>query len=131
MTPHREQPSQEPDTVEVSVRLRCFVRQEQDHWVSGCPALDVYSQADDADSARAALREAVELWIDSCLERNTLGQALTELGWHRVPAVDRQSFDVVPMESPSRVLGEPFSMEVRIPAFQAAHFADEPERAAS
>ena len=58
-----------PDTIEIAVRLRCFVRSEGEYWVSGCPSLDVYSQAETADEAKAALREAVELWVESCLER--------------------------------------------------------------
>lgn len=111
------------DTLEVSVRLRCFVRQEGDCWESGCPALDVYSQADDREGAKEALKEAVELWIDSCLERNTLHQALTELGWHSVlagasPPADLQYSDTASVESAGEVLGEPFPLTITIPAFE-------------
>lgn len=117
--------SQSLDTVTVSLRLRCFLRQEADYWVSGCPALDVYSQADEAEAAKAALQEAVELWMDSCLERNTLQQALVELGWHRVPpdqrvTVDAEYIGISEAQDADQVLGEPFPIEVTVPAFQAA-----------
>ena len=35
--------------------------------------------------ARESLREAVELWFESCIERNALGEALTELGFSELP----------------------------------------------
>jgi predicted RNase H-like HicB family nuclease len=116
---------QAADTLELAIRLSCFSRQEQDYWVSGCPALNVYSQADDEEGARVALQEAVELWIDSCLERNTLHQALTELGWHRIQSgallpVDGEYIGVAPVESAGEILGHPFPIEVTIPAYQAA-----------
>lgn len=41
------------------------------------------------DGWRRRLREAVELWVESCQERNTLHQALAELGWEAVPAGER------------------------------------------
>jgi predicted RNase H-like HicB family nuclease len=123
------------ETLEVAVRLRGFVRQEADHWLSGCPALDVYSQADDAESAKAALHEAVELWIESCVERNTLNQALTELGWHRVSpglpvAAGVGLIGFPPADATEEVLGESFPIRVTVPAFQAALLTGGQERAA-
>lgn len=35
--------------------------------------------------ARESLREAVELWFESCIERNALGKALEELGFSELP----------------------------------------------
>ena len=35
--------------------------------------------------ARESLREAVELWFESCIERNMLGEALKELGFSELP----------------------------------------------
>ncbi len=123
-----------PDTVAIAVRLRCFLRREADYWVSGCPSLDVHSQAETAEGAKEALQEAVELWVESCLERGTLEQALREVGWHFMP-----SGSPVPpedgyigggeLEPADQVLGEPFPLEVTIPAFQAAPFLNTPHRA--
>lgn len=71
------------DSVEISIRLSCFVRDDGKYWVSGCPNLDVYSQGDSREEAMGALREALDLWIESCIERDTLAEAMRELGWHR------------------------------------------------
>lgn len=69
------------DLIAVTMRLSAFVRPEGDGWESSCPTLAVYSQGDSEEEARANLREAVELWMESCLERNTFSTALLELGW--------------------------------------------------
>lgn len=113
------------NTVELAVRLRCFTRREGKYWVAGCPSLDVFSQASTRKGARKALEEAVHFWLDSCLERNTLGPAMTELGWHRIPAgvgvpTGIEYLGVNPLEPAENVLGEPFPLEVTIPAYQAA-----------
>ena len=120
------------DSIAVVLRLSAFLRKADGYWESACPTLDVYSQGDSEEEAKANLREAVELWMDSCLERNTLSDALRELGWHRVPSgapmpSDTDSIQVMTPEDAElgRVLGDPFSVEVKIPAYQAAMFSGE------
>jgi predicted RNase H-like HicB family nuclease len=112
------------DTVEITVKLACFVRQEQRGWVSGCPSLDLFSQGDSEVEAKAALEEAIDLWLESCFERNTLARALQELGWHRfAPGTgapgQAESIVVAPLPA-GEVLGRPFGVEVKIPAYQIA-----------
>ena len=122
-----------PDTVEIAARLWCFVRSEGESWVSGCPSLDVLSQGNTAGEAKGALREAVELWVESCLERGTLEQALREVGWHLSSgfAVPPEGEDAATGLPPAdEVLGEPFPLEVTIPAFQAAAVAEPARRGA-
>lgn len=115
-----------PDILAVKVELRAFVREEDSLWVAACPSLDVYSQGDSRDEAKRNLEEAVQLWIDSCVERNTLGRALQELGWHRVPlgsaAPEADSIAVLSIErrDEQQVLGSSYPIEVTIPAYQAA-----------
>ena len=120
------------DSIAVLIRLSAFLRQADGNWESSCPTLDVYSQGGSAEEAKDNLREAVELWVDSCLERNTLSDALRELGWHRVsPGAELPSdTDTIRVLTPEeadvgRVLGDPFSVEVKIPAYQAAIFSGE------
>lgn len=74
------QPNQ--NSVSLSVSLQVQLRQEDDVWVAWCPAIDVASQADSPAEAESALREAIELWFDDCLERGVLQQALEEVGFH-------------------------------------------------
>ena len=72
------------DTIELSVYLICTVKPEAgDRWVTGCPALDLFSQGETEEEAKRCLEEAIGLWIEDCLERGTLDEALQEVGFHR------------------------------------------------
>lgn len=122
------------ETAAVVLHLSAYVHEEDGLWVAGCPSLDVFSQGDSVEDAKASLQEAVELWIDSCLERNTLSKALRELGWYRVPpgtlpAQDTDSVEVVAREDEPESLGEEYPLEVTIPAYQAALLSGTADRA--
>ncbi|HYG64382.1 MAG TPA: hypothetical protein VEL74_17525 [Thermoanaerobaculia bacterium] len=52
--------------------------------MAGCPALDLFSQGQSEEEAKRSLEEAIGLWVEDCLERGTLDQALRELGFDRV-----------------------------------------------
>src|ERR1700691_5624095 len=69
--------------VELRVKLQACTRQNGEAWLAWCPPLDVMTQAEKEQRALASLREAVELWFESCIARNVLDQALTEAGFHR------------------------------------------------
>jgi predicted RNase H-like HicB family nuclease len=123
------------ETAAVVLHLSAVVRQEGDLWVAGCPSLEVFSQGRSEEDAKANLQEAVEMWIDSCLERNTLATALRELGWYRVsPGTvpkDREIIGVLKAEEDLPAsLGREYPLEVTIPAYQAGLFSDVPESAA-
>ncbi len=45
--------------------LTALVQREGDGWVALCPELDVASQGDSAEEARANLQEAVELFLET------------------------------------------------------------------
>ena len=70
--------------VKVSVNLQVALRLDGDAWVGYCPSLDMASQGDTEEEALNAVKEAVELWFESCLERGVLAQALEESGFKRV-----------------------------------------------
>lgn len=56
------------------------VWREGDVYVSYWPTLDVYSQGDTRQEAAANLAEAIQLFVESCIERGTLKAVLAELG---------------------------------------------------
>jgi predicted RNase H-like HicB family nuclease len=88
--------------VALNVKLEARTRHDGRVWLAWCPPLDVMTQADNEQSALASLREAVELWFESCIARNVLDQALTEAGFHRRSSGDDVSSD----SSFVRVAGE-------------------------
>jgi len=108
-----------PDTIEIGLDLLCTLKWDApDRWVAGCPALDVYSQGSDESDAKRCLKEAITLWVESCLERGTLDEALRQLGFHR-----RAEGSVEPLAAHHQAgaLGEEsFSIHLTIPAYQTA-----------
>lgn len=60
--------------------LKAWHRHDEDAFIAWCPGLDVLSQAETQRGAMEALREAVELWFESCVERGSLADALQEVG---------------------------------------------------
>lgn len=107
----------------VLAKVRGIVREDGDFFIAGYPRLEVYSQGDSVEEAKENARDALRLWLESCLDRETLGDALVELGWQRShePAepegVEAESIHVVHLDD---ALGEPWEDEITIPAFQAA-----------
>jgi predicted RNase H-like HicB family nuclease len=108
------------DTVQVTFNLVCTTQPDgEGRWIAICPRLDVVSQGDTEPLARKALQEAIELWVQSCLERETLEEALVECGFHRTSQDEPSapSDDVVLIQSSKAVT---FNLAFSIPAYQAA-----------
>lgn len=108
------------DTVEISLCLICTVKRDTgSRWVTGCPALDLFSQGENEEEAKRCLEEAIELWVEDCLERGTLDQALREAGFHRVHPGTIHPEDV----EGSLPSADTFPVHISIPAYQAAALA--------
>lgn len=58
--------------------LRIELWPEGEWWVANSPGLEVASQGHTADEALANIHEALELFIESCLERGTFEAVLAE-----------------------------------------------------
>ena len=67
-----------------NVRLDAWFRRDERDWLVWCPAIDVMTQARTKKGALESLREAVELWFESSIERGVLDQALEEVGFRKV-----------------------------------------------
>lgn len=77
-----------------TVKLSLHVRRDGRDWVVRCPIIDVATQARTRNKALELLREAVELWFESCISRRVLDQALTESGFSKLTDVsDLQNAD--------------------------------------
>ncbi len=66
---------------EYNVRLSLRMKEDGRDWLVWCPILDVATQARTKRKALEGLREAVELWFESCISRGVLDQALQEAGF--------------------------------------------------
>ena len=64
--------------VRVEFTVPAEVREEGACFVAGCPPLDIFSQGETEEAARANLAEALRLFVESCCERGTLEEALKD-----------------------------------------------------
>lgn len=64
-----------------SVRLKAWLRRDGSTWIAWCRSIDVLSQAETKRGALESVREAVELWFESSVERGVLAEALSEAGF--------------------------------------------------
>ena len=116
--------------VEIRVRVRALLRKEGRLWVAGAPTFGVFSQGATREGAKESLREALGLWIESCVERGTLDKALREVGfrpaaWEGEEAPEQVQVTVRKPATDS-ILGSESEIEVSIPAYQAAAFLQFP-----
>ena len=67
--------------VEMRLEVPCEVSQEGKWYVASCPVLDVYSQGETEEKAKANLAEAVSAFLISCFERGTLDAVFKQCGF--------------------------------------------------
>ena len=113
------------ETVSISLRLVCRVHQEADDlWVAGCPRLDVHSQGSTIEEAKSSLGEAVELFVESCIERDTLDEVLRDCGFHLAGMSAPEHGEHISVEmdpaDETELLGESFPLDITVPAYLAA-----------
>lgn len=68
--------------VKFDMRVPALVRKEGDLFVAYCAPLDVTSQGPSEQKAISNLVEALQLFIETCYEMDTLGEVLKEHGFH-------------------------------------------------
>lgn len=69
------------------ITLRANFHQERNQWIGWCPDLDVTCQGATRDEAEENLREAVELFLETCQEMGSLEEVLREAGLLPIPEV--------------------------------------------
>jgi predicted RNase H-like HicB family nuclease len=67
--------------ISVSFRIPFSIKKKGKWYVARCPVLDVTTQGDSEDAARANLADALYLFLVSCLERGTLDAVLKQCGF--------------------------------------------------
>jgi len=112
------------ELIKLDIQLRAFVRREtRNRWIAVCPKIDVVTQGVSEEDAKRCLDEAVQLWFEDCVERGTLDQAMRECGFKTVTREEAEVAEervLLNREEEPDILGDPFSVHVTIPAYQAA-----------
>jgi len=112
--------------INLTVRLEIATKRDGDKWIAWCPPLDVYSQGGSRRDAIASLKEAVELWFESCIQRGVLEKALREVGFKRVkpgekPSAGASLVHVQARHAKARADFASDYIDVSVPAYVAAH----------
>ncbi len=106
------------------VKLPMTLERDGRHWIACCPALEVVTQSETKKGAKAALEEAVTLWIESCHDRGVLGDALVELGFTHQGTGELNDGEIGVVVSEAKSVSKPKPsndhIQVTVPAFMAA-----------
>lgn len=139
----------ESEVARYNVRLQAWFRREGREWLAWCPTIEVMTQDRTKSGALASLREAVQLWFESCIDRGVLGEALAEAGFstiapgepirgansvtaiHRPRRAARKAAGRARVSFSGRGKGTDYIIEGTIPAYVAAHQLGDAARAAS
>ncbi|MDR2800431.1 MAG: type II toxin-antitoxin system HicB family antitoxin [Desulfovibrio sp.] len=84
-----------PDMMPVEVNFKPCGK----YWIASCPELDLATQGETFERAESNLREAVTLFIESCLQRGTLEEVLRRAGYSkaRIRAVAEAAESYLPL----------------------------------
>jgi predicted RNase H-like HicB family nuclease len=102
-------------TVDLKIKLEARLTQDGNDWIACCPPLDLFTQADNKESALAGLREAISGWFESCLARGVLAKALEEVGFRLA-----KNGESIPEHASIVQASQGEEVEVSIPAYIAA-----------
>ncbi len=53
------------------------------YWIASCPDLDLVTQGESFERAESNLKEALMLFIESCMQRGTLEEVLRSAGYSK------------------------------------------------
>ena len=71
--------------LELTFKLPIDIKKDEDvGYVSHCPPLDVWSQGKTKAEAEKNIKEAVNLFVVSCLERGTIFNVMAECGFKAI-----------------------------------------------
>jgi predicted RNase H-like HicB family nuclease len=114
--------------VALSIKLEAATRRKGNLWLAWCLPIDVITQAETKQAALRSLKEAVELWFESCIARNVLEEALLEAGFHKTKIGAMIPKNAGPVKAPApkslpahALPAKRDYIEVSIPAYIAAH----------
>jgi predicted RNase H-like HicB family nuclease len=64
----------------ITFRLPYTIKKKRDYYLVHCPLIDIYSQGETEVKAISNLKEAINLFLISCIERGTFEKVMAECG---------------------------------------------------
>ncbi|MDW7759456.1 MAG: type II toxin-antitoxin system HicB family antitoxin [Acidobacteriota bacterium] len=97
-----------------TVSLPFKIRKERSHYISWCYPLDVSSQGKTPEEAIKNLKEALHLFLASCLERGTLDRVLKDCGFVHIPRGSRKYASAKKADDPEISIPLPFMIDEQL-----------------
>lgn len=109
--------SNEENVILIKCKLEAYIGLEKPGmYISYCPALDLYSQGDTRAEAKKNIKEATGLFLQSCIERQTLQRVLTECGFKSTaPFAAHKALAKAVALPPEFETSKPFKIPVELP----------------
>jgi len=104
----------------ITFTLPIEIFREDEWYVANCPALNVASQGDTPEEAKAHLGEALLAFLESCLDHGTLEAVLQDCGFSPVPT---DNFNVVTVEPPEDTIDVPLYLLAKFAGSGQCHHA--------
>lgn len=95
--------------VTFSMKLPGVVKKSGRYYISSCPILDVHSQGETQKKALENLKEALRLFLMSCVERGTLDEVLRACGFKLIA---KQEIKIQPFPRKYTTLEIPLPFQV-------------------
>lgn len=110
------------------LQAEIFFDKEVNAFVSYCPALDIYAQADTEMESREAMAGAIMMFIKTCYDRNTLDNVLNARGFRNTKRTDDGKDDCDDVQRisvrPIRERRSLFDVDVDVPFELIRHAGD-------
>jgi len=71
------------NSIAVEVKLQVCIEKTEHGYTAFCEALDVYTEASTKKQAEKSIREALSLFLETCLEMGTFNEVLSSSGFKR------------------------------------------------
>ncbi len=69
--------------VQVEVKLQICIEKTESGYIAFCEPLDIYAEGSSKRKAEANIREALSLFLETCLEMGTFNEVLTSSGFQK------------------------------------------------
>ena len=70
--------------INLALNLAVIILREKDRFVAYSPALDLSSSGKNYEQAKKRFTEAASLFFEEIIAKNTVNEALEELGWQKI-----------------------------------------------
>ncbi|OIO73537.1 MAG: hypothetical protein AUJ85_07780 [Elusimicrobia bacterium CG1_02_37_114] len=65
----------------IMVEIAVNIFKSDKRYIADCPSLQLSTQGNSMEKVKEHFQEALDLWVESTMQRKTLRKALEELGW--------------------------------------------------